>query len=101
MSSFFMWVGNEGFVGHEYLAAEKAWEYQQERIDKLEAEIQRIRTETANDTHPYRRITELECDNVVKKREIEKCEAMLWVAYRKSGSPKEYADWRNWIKEKI
>lgn len=32
---------------------------------------------------------------------IEKCEAMLWVAYRKSGSPKEYRDWRNLIKANI
>lgn len=74
---------------------------QKARIDELETELSRIRTEITNDTSAYRRITELECDNIVKKRQIEKCEAMLWAAYRKSGSPKDYRDWRNLIEAKI
>ena len=39
MMGFFMWVGNEGLIGDEYLAAEKAWEHQQERIAELEQRI--------------------------------------------------------------
>jgi len=29
-----------------------------------------------------------------RKQEMDKLEAMLWMAYRKSGSPHGYRDWR-------
>ena len=45
MMGFFMWVGNEGLIGDEYLAAEKAWEHQQERIDELEQQLAELEAE--------------------------------------------------------
>ena len=42
MSNFYEWVAKEGLIGEEYIAAESAWDYQQKRIDGLEAENKEI-----------------------------------------------------------
>lgn len=36
MSNFYEWVAKEGLIGEEYIAAERAWNHQQERIEELE-----------------------------------------------------------------
>ena len=45
-------------------------------------------TKLENEEESHRAVAEY------RKQEMDKLEGMLWVAYRKSGSPKEYRDWR-------
>ena len=37
------------------------------------------------------------CD--IKDAQLDKLEAMLWMSYRKSGSPLQYRDWRQLMSE--
>jgi hypothetical protein len=52
-------------------------------------------TQLKNEDESHRAVAEY------RKQEMDKLEAMLWMAYRKSGSPKEYRDWRTLMKGKL
>jgi hypothetical protein len=45
-------------------------------------------TQLENEEEGHRAVAEY------RKQEMDKLEAMLWMAYRKSGSPLQYRDWR-------
>jgi hypothetical protein len=47
-----------------------------------------------NNEESYRAVAEY------RKEAMDKLEAMLWMAYRKSGSPLQYRDWRRLMSDK-
>ena len=71
------WVQNAANEAADEIATQQA------RIVELEEQVAELKEENKltrsliNDTSPYRRITELECENIVKKRRIDDLEKEL------------------------